>query len=119
MEEARRNLAQWGDKVEFNQVAVWKSGEYEPVGYDWYEPCPGCSFTFASNEPTALKTVGLDALIMDAIHDGTPIDLAKIDVEGAEYQILYTSKLLPYIKRMRMEVHNLPAFGIAGGTLCG
>lgn len=45
------------------------------------------------------------------IHNKSFINLLKVDCEGSEYPILYTSNMLKYIKTIVMEIHsfkNLP-----------
>ncbi len=117
--ECRKNLAEFGDRVEINHMAVWRSGEYEPVEYEFAEECSGMSMSGSSSEPTPLKTIGLDGIIVDSMRSGVPIDLVKIDAEISEFPILYTSSLLRHVKMFRLEVHDLIKFGIHPKSVFG
>jgi FkbM family methyltransferase len=71
--------------------------------------------SFVAEAPTvvgATKTVSVAAVTLADIfarHDLTAVDLVKLDIEGAEYEVLYEAppELLARIAEIRMEAHDL------------
>jgi FkbM family methyltransferase len=53
-----------------------------------------------ANEGEEVDTITLDELITG------PIDLLKIDIEGAEYEALYSSSRLSFVRQITMEYHD-------------
>ena len=106
-----KNLAKWGEKVNVNHCAVWKSGEHEPVIFSNY------SLDVENNATTEvgivcqgeglLKTIGLDAIIADFAHDKKTLSLLKVDIEAAEFAVLYSSRLIGQCERIVMECHDI------------
>ena len=54
--------------------------------------------------PASVYGLPLDWILRS---EGSPVDILKLDCEGAEYRILYESELLPeYVRRIVMEWHG-------------
>lgn len=99
-----RNLNQWSiERVTVLNRAVWRSDQ--PSKLLHLNPLPADGNTGGVNVlenagPDTVYTVGLDELIGDKT-----ISFLKVDCEGSEYPILYTSKKLHQVKRLVIEVH--------------
>ncbi|MGI5828368.1 MAG: FkbM family methyltransferase [Patescibacteria group bacterium] len=52
------------------------------------------------DEGLEVATISLDELLTE------PIDVLKMDIEGGEYDALYTAKNLDKVKQITMEYHN-------------
>lgn len=100
-----QNLAPYGRRVELHNAAVWRS--------DW----PTCKLHLNEDIPdgntggisvlpnvgaTEVDTIGLDTLIGDRT-----MTFLKVDCEGSEFPILYTSKRLGQVKEITIEVHPI------------
>jgi len=105
----KRNVANVKVKnIEFLQCAV--SGQNGTATLFYGEHC-GAHTLMSTNlnvEGLQVKTVTLDTLLKREDN----VDLVKVDVEGAEWEVLEGSKeVLPKIKRWVVEVHNLEQKG--------
>jgi FkbM family methyltransferase len=80
---ARRNVADWGDRCQVIHAAVWGSdGEVRYRGW------PGGTSNYqvtSAGEGTPVRAVSLAGLMRE---HGGPVDYLKIDVEGAERELL-------------------------------
>jgi len=102
-----RNTAEFGDRIEVINAAAWRSDvENSSVslhphgGEDW--SC-GYSVILSQDSETSwdVPTVGLDDILrrLGAVH------ILKLDCEGSEYPILYTSKELHRCEHILGEYH--------------
>lgn len=111
---AAENLKDYGSKVDLRLNAVWRSDEpprkirmlgFDPLG----ERVNSGGNTLAVLEDYSgphsveVDTVSLDALI----EPFTKVRLLKVDCEGSEYPIIFTSKLLARCNEIVMEVHPI------------
>lgn len=107
LQDHMRNLAT------VNHMAVWKSGEAEELvfgGYaENYNACGFCTPKAVADEghPSVAST-GLDEIIEQVAGDKR-VRLVKIDAEGSEYPILYSSKRLNQISQITGELHAIGA----------
>ena len=109
---ASKNLERFGGKVSCRQQAVWRSDQPSQVLYN--EDLAGNSNTGGvsllwNTEGEAVETVSLDQILSEA-SDGfrKPIRLLKIDCEGSEYPILFTSSKLQIVAEVCGEYHEVP-----------
>jgi FkbM family methyltransferase len=107
----RRNMQYYGSRVKCHQKAAWRSDDSGPQkvlkinhrgDYTAMHTC------FGDGDP--VTTVGLD----DLLDQFSVVDLLKLDIEGCEFPVLYTSQLLNQsrVKRIVGEIH--PAFRFEG-----
>lgn len=99
------NLAPYKDRaaIELLQAAVWRS--------DGVDDCPGlvspqnpyhtCMHQVQPYKGKPVDCVSLDSLIAKL----GPVRLLKIDCEGSEYPILYTSRRLAEVEEIVGEIH--------------
>jgi FkbM family methyltransferase len=101
----KRNAANVKAKnIEYLQCAVSSQNGNATLFYG--EHCGANTLMSAdlNAEGLQVKTVTLDTLLKEEDN----VDLVKVDVEGAEWEVLAGSKeVLPKIKRWLVEVHNL------------
>ena len=99
-EMAQLNTTAFGfDDVDVQTAAVWTHGD--GVSFDMSGDDAGHVTESATGKLT--PSVDLRGLI-----DGRAIDLIKLDVEGAEFQIIeHCADALGSVKRMVIEVHHL------------
>ena len=100
-----RNLYQYGTRVHCFNRAVWRS-DVRPEVLHLHEFPPdgntgGVSVLMNEGEHAVLS-LPLDDLISDRV-----VTLMKIDCEGSEYPILYTSQRLLQVKEIIMECHPI------------
>jgi FkbM family methyltransferase len=106
-ERMRKNVHQFGDRVEVIQAAVWRSDlPSRPVnlhphgGQDW-----SCGYSITlSNDGEAeweVPSITLDSLLvrLNRVH------ILKLDCEGSEFPILYTSNELDRCEHIIGEYH--------------
>lgn len=106
---ARRNLSSYGDRVLIQNKAVWRSDK------------PVKTLTFSSLENqnnaaghvigaqggTGIDAVAFDEIVMNVTRNGRKrVRLVKLDCEGSEYTILFTSKKIHLIDSIIGEYHN-------------
>jgi FkbM family methyltransferase len=110
---AYRNLERFGEKINCQQRAVWRSDQPSQTLYN--ESLVGNSNTggvsLLWNETgNAVDTISLDQILSEASEGfRKPIRLLKIDCEGSEYPILFTSTQLQIVEEICGEYHEVPA----------
>jgi FkbM family methyltransferase len=85
---ARRNFEPWDDRAELIEAAAWPED-----GETWYHRWPGATSGYYAHEPTpgeepqgpVVPTLSLDTLLE---RTGGPVSYVKMDVEGAERELL-------------------------------
>lgn len=87
----------------FNK-AVWRSDTQQKLMYLKDEEGYLTLNMTKSEGDTPIETISLDEII----YQYSPIRFLKIDCEGSEFPILLTSKLLPMVRQIGMEVHIIP-----------
>lgn len=112
---ADQNLRGFGEQVTLSKLAVWGTGpvKYWPLRLSGYGMLGttintgGCSVVFGQGIET-VAAIDFDDAIMLALdwHETDRIDLIKMDCEGSEWPILFTSKKLDKIKRIVGEFHE-------------
>lgn len=109
---ASKNLARFGSKIDCEQQAVWRSDQPSQTLYN--ESLAGSTNTggvsLLWNEAgNAVQTISLDE-ILEKASDGfrKPIRLLKLDCEGSEYPILFTSNRLEIVEEVCGEYHEMP-----------
>jgi FkbM family methyltransferase len=115
---ATQNLAQFGDRVQIQHKAVWRSDSSAERLY--FRKCPlegqtaaGVAFAPTHEELDVprdedVEVILFDDLVRDASGEARQrIKLLKIDCEGSEFPILLTSKSLPLIDTIVGEFHEM------------
>ena len=108
-----QNLARFGDRVVCSNLAVWRSDEPDQTLFNDllngpYQPNTGGISVLWNNEGLAVQTVALDEILIEASEGlSKPIRLLKLDCEGAEYPILFTSKHLTIAQEICGEYHEI------------
>lgn len=103
----RENLAPYGDRASMREVAVWRSDVevdtvlYQPSADPWNTG--GGAVTGPTGTP--VKARRFDDCMSYALEFGTRVRLLKLDCEGSEWPILYTSKQLDVIDEIVGEYH--------------
>ncbi len=116
-EAASKNLRQFGDRIHPHHAAIWRSDRpAEPLFLNHLDPdtfgdgkeaLTACGHVFSKGSGTTVPAIPFDDMLRDLTRNGNRrIDLLKIDCEGAEYPILYTSKQLHLIDEIIGEYHN-------------
>lgn len=115
---AVQNLGFYGERAELHLNAVWRS-DVDPrlpltirmLGFnDAEENINAGGNTVAvradydNAELPSVRTVGLDSVLKKF----KAVRFLKLDCEGSEYPIIYTSKLLPRCQSIAIEVHPVP-----------
>lgn len=98
-------------KVKLYNNALYYGKEY--VGIGEIGDSVG-SFSILSNDNTKLiKTITLENILEESIDIlNNDVDFIKIDIEGAEYNIIENSEVLKNIKYIEIEFHNNDEYGI-------
>jgi FkbM family methyltransferase len=106
-----KNLERFGERAVCRNVAVWRSdvGRRTLFNDDIDSLSSGNTgghAVFYNEAGLPVQTVGLDDIIFE-VSDGLrrKIRLLKIDCEGAEYPILFTTTHLEYIEEICGEYH--------------
>jgi FkbM family methyltransferase len=99
-------------RLSLNHAVVWRSDEPESSEIkvpDYDTTNTGGISVVWHDSGTPVKTVSLDGVIRQAmeVNRTDKVDMLKIDCEGSEYPILYTSKLLGHVKRIAGEWHKI------------
>jgi FkbM family methyltransferase len=98
--------------VELHNAAVWRSDKQQPVHITSarfnsilrsYHHAAQCTL-FNDADTVPVESIGLDS-VLDSF---TEVTLLKLDCEGAEWPILFTSRQLNKVARLLLEVHSLP-----------
>jgi len=99
---ARLNVAAWGDRCQVIHAAVWASdGEVRYRG--WAGGTSNYQVTGAE-EGTRVRAVSLAGLVRE---HGGPVDYLKIDVEGAERELLRDgSGWAEEVRCLKVELHG-------------
>ena len=108
---ASRNLARFGEKVECRNAAVWRSDEHSQTLYNdvitGYAHTGGISILW-NDAGVPVRTTNLDEVLFEASNGlENPIRLLKLDCEGSEYPILFTSEHLGIVEEMCGEYHEI------------
>jgi FkbM family methyltransferase len=123
---AVKNLASWGrDRCQVEHTAVWRSDDTDD--FLWFTPSSdplntgGGNVVFENeervqicgdecqcnaedfNDGSLVGCIGLDAIL----EDSGPVRLLKLDCEGSEFPILYTSKRLDQVEEIVGEFHEV------------
>lgn len=109
---ASRNLERFGKRINCQQRAVWRSDQPSQTLYNESlvgNANPGGVSLLWNEAGNAVETISLDEILAEA-SDGfrKPIRLLKIDCEGSEYPILFTSNQLEIVEEICGEYHEVP-----------
>ncbi|HEY1273300.1 MAG TPA: FkbM family methyltransferase [Thermoleophilaceae bacterium] len=100
---ARRNVAPWGDRCQVVHAAVWPED-----GEVWYDPWPGGTATYrasAGDRPGAPRVPALSLATL--VREHGPVDYLKMDVEGAERELLQDGTgWASRVKAIKVELHE-------------
>ena len=108
-----QNLMRFGERAVCNNLAVWRSDEPDQTLFNDllngpYQPNTGGISVLWNNEGLAVQTIALDQILIAASAGlSKPIRLMKLDCEGSEYPILFTSKHLTIVEEICGEYHNI------------
>ena len=109
---ASKNLARFSAKITCEQRAVWRSDQPSQTLYA--NDLAGLSNTggvsvLYNDEGEPVETISLDEILSTASEGfRRPIRLLKIDCEGSEYPILFTSNQLHVVEEVCGEYHEVP-----------
>lgn len=104
---ARRNLEPWDDRAEVIEAAAWPED-----GETWYHRWPGATSAYYAHEPTpgeepqgpVVPTLSLNTLLE---RTGGPVSYVKMDVEGAERELLTrNTEWAEQVGCIKVEVHG-------------
>jgi len=105
----RRNLESFGERCEVVEAAVWHTDGEVSVGGDPSDSDTNAFRAAGASESIATTTVpalSLNALIARAV-PGERVDLCKLDVEGAEQEILRENTgWARWVRTLVVEVHD-------------
>lgn len=108
LKENLKNIA----NIELHNKAIWRSdGQHVSLDLSKYDVNNGrpntasCSVILNSNKHT-VPCIGLDS-VLDTLNKNYNKIIIKLDCEGSEYPILFTSKLLNKINSIYIECHDL------------
>lgn len=106
---AVRNLATLGTRVKVHHCAVWRSDrKNETLLFDEFRHNNNASGNVLGTGGTPVKAVGLDRIIRHVTERGRfRVRLMKLDCEGSEYPILFTSRMLHLVDAIVGEFHNI------------
>jgi FkbM family methyltransferase len=104
-----RNIAPWESRCRLMQAAVWHTdGE---VQYVW-EPGNELGFrvedggTVEAREIRSVRAISLDSLAAE-LEEGEQVDYVKMDIEGAEEQVLrINTDWAGIVRTIKVEVHS-------------
>lgn len=112
------NTKPWADKVAPFQAAVWRSDIHEHLRYIPMGKFTACGGVVTDQEAVerpdvlgkSVPAMGLDDILYHVTDGGKRhVDLLKIDAEGSEYRILFTSRKLFHVDKICGELHMLTA----------
>lgn len=99
---ARHNVAAWGDRCEVIHAAVWSSD-----GEVHYRGWPGGTSNYQVSDVAEDSAVGAISLATLLRERGGPVDYLKIDVEGAERELLQDGSGWAHAVRcVKVELHG-------------
>lgn len=114
-EQLCRNLAPFADRTCLRRCAVWRSdvavgtltlGNPDVGRPDNTGAVRVTSSSSGGGGQQVVPAVAFDELVAELTAEGRcPIDLVKLDCEGAEWPILYTSQLLGRVRELVGEYH--------------
>lgn len=106
------NMERYSPLVVCEHQAVWRSDREEGVSLYRYENPTATAMHFVRpHDPKMFKCSETAAVALDAIlRDYQEVRLLKLDCEGSEYPILYTSKELGRVQEIVMETHEKMGF---------
>lgn len=108
---AAKNLARFGARVSCRHQAVWRSDQ--PLQRLYTDDLAGIKNTggvsvLYNDEGESVETISLDQILFTATDAfQRPIRLLKIDCEGSEYPILFTSTHLHVVEEICGEYHDV------------
>lgn len=108
---ARKNLSAFGDRVSCTNLAVWRSDESARTLYNdvitGYPHTGGISVLW-NEQGVPVRSSGLDEILFE-VTDGLRkrVRLLKLDCEGSEYPILFTSQHLDVVEEICGEYHEV------------
>lgn len=108
---ASKNLARFEGRIICRQRAVWRSDQPSQTLYNedltGYTNTGGVSLLW-NTQGLAVETINLDEILSEA-SDGfqRPIRMLKVDCEGSEYPILFTSTQLKIVEEICGEYHEV------------
>lgn len=108
---ARKNLSGFGDRASCANLAVWRSDEPTRTLYNdvitGYAHTGGISVLW-NEKGVPVRTISLDEILFE-VTDGLKkkIRLLKLDCEGSEYPILFTSQHLDVVEEICGEYHEV------------
>ncbi len=108
---ACKNLAHFGELVSCRNLAVWRSDQPGETLYNedisTYEGTGGVSVLW-NDEGLPVPSVSLDEVLFEASNGfKRRIRLLKLDCEGSEYPILFTSNHLDIVDEICGEYHEI------------
>jgi FkbM family methyltransferase len=104
---ARRNFEPWDNHAELIEAAAWPED-----GETWYHRWPGATSGYYAHEPTpgeepqgpVVATLSLNTLLE---RTGGPVQFVKMDVEGAERELLTrNTEWAEQVGCIKVEVHG-------------
>jgi FkbM family methyltransferase len=104
---ARRNFEPWDDRAGIIEAAAWPED-----GETWYHRWPGDTSAYYAHEPTpgeepqgpVVPTLSLNSLLD---RTGGPVSYVKMDVEGAERELLRrNTEWAAQVGCIKVEVHG-------------
>lgn len=104
---ARRNFEPWDERTELIEAAAWPED-----GETWYHRWPGGTSGYHAHPPTpgeepqgpVVPTLSLDTLLA---RTGGPVSYVKMDVEGAERELLSRNTAwAAEVQSINVEVHG-------------
>lgn len=98
----RQNAEPYRQRIRVHQAAVWRSDKVEQARLCTLPGAATASHTMATEQGDVVPTVTLDHVLqrLGEVH------LCKMDCEGSEYPILYTSRELRRIANLVGEIHH-------------
>ena len=109
-----QNVRYWPNQAPCFNAAVWRSDRRERLKFVIPGNNTACGAVTSVETETDEQTVEvasmpLDEIIFHATDDGKRrINILKIDAEGSEYSILYTSNGLHLVDNLIVETHQYP-----------
>ena len=104
---AAKNLRRFNKRLSINQFAVWRSdkrGEVLHFAQSTDTENTGGGNVWASSKGVEVQTISLDEILSTTKGSVT---LLKLDCEGSEFPILFTSKLLGKVNAICGEYHEM------------
>ena len=107
------NLRPYANRVRTSELAVWRSDR--PTAYlHFHNATPrntGAGAVSTEADGLMVAARAFDDLIAGAVGDGRRVRLVKLDCEGSEWPILFTSRMLHVVDSLRGEYHWVDAVG--------